>query len=61
MGEVDSSTLLSIPPSDQNQVRDARIPGCSQHTGLGIVQGSGVSPEQGVVAPVTVPLAPGHS
>uniref|UniRef100_A0A8D2MXB0 Rho GTPase activating protein 45 n=1 Tax=Zonotrichia albicollis TaxID=44394 RepID=A0A8D2MXB0_ZONAL len=27
MGEVDSSTILSIPPSDQNQVRDAWSPG----------------------------------
>uniref|UniRef100_A0A8B9RRT2 Rho GTPase activating protein 45 n=1 Tax=Accipiter nisus TaxID=211598 RepID=A0A8B9RRT2_9AVES len=29
MGEVDSSTILSIPPSDQNQVSDAH----SHHTG----------------------------
>lgn len=36
MGEVDSSTILSIPPSDQNQVSDAH----SHHTGLGMCWGA---------------------
>uniref|UniRef100_A0A663N2J7 Rho GTPase activating protein 45 n=1 Tax=Athene cunicularia TaxID=194338 RepID=A0A663N2J7_ATHCN len=35
MGEVDSSTILSIPPSDQNQVSDAR----SRCAGLGVCWG----------------------
>lgn len=47
MGEVDSSTILSIPPSDQNQVSDAR----SHHTGLRMCRGDqtrlgkGLSPQ----------------
>lgn len=41
MGEVDSSTILSIPPSDQNQVSDAG----SHRAGLGMCRlGEGLSP-----------------